>query len=123
MMQPRPNRPTLVQRGLNGDPPALKPIDKAARYGFFAGWLLGMADLVGGIIPLIAPAGLIFAVIGVLLFTNHGGFRDRMRVREERSLNYKLTELRTATKFGGALLTIVGLGWFAMGVGGAIGAI
>lgn len=122
MMQPRPSRPTLVQRVLHGDPPAFRPVDRAARYGFFAGWLLGMVGIVGGILPLIAPAGLIFVVIGVLLFTNHDGFRDRMRVREEHSLSYKLTESRTATKFGGALFAIVGLGWFAMGVGSAIGA-
>jgi hypothetical protein len=54
------------------------------------------------------------------LFTNHEGFRDRMRIRGEHSLGYRLTELRSATKFGGALLTIVGLGWFAMGLGSAI---
>jgi hypothetical protein len=81
-----------------------------------------MVGIVGGIISLIAPAGLIFMTIGILLVTNHDGFRDRMRVREERSLSYQLTESRTATKFGGTLLAIIGLGWFAMGVGSAIGA-
>jgi hypothetical protein len=121
-MAARPSRPSLAQRVLHGDPRARKPIDKAGRYGFFVAWLLGMVGLVGGIIVLIAPAGLILATIGLLLFTNHDGFRDRMRAREERSLNYRLTELRTATKFGGALLTIIGLGWFAIGVGVTLGA-
>jgi hypothetical protein len=122
MMERRRNRPGLAQRALHDDPPAVGPIDKGARYGLFVGWLLGMLGIISAVTPLIAPAGLIFMTIGVLLYTNHDGFRDRMRVREERSLNYRLTELRSATKFGGALLTIIGLVWFAIGVVSAIGA-
>jgi hypothetical protein len=115
-----PDRPALVQRVIHGHPRPERPIDKAARYGFFLAWLLGMVGIVGGILFLVAPAGLIFMSIGLLLFTNHEGFRDRMRIREQHSLSYRLTESRSATKFGGALLTIVGLGWFAMGLGSAI---
>jgi hypothetical protein len=119
-MEARPDRPGLVRRVIHGHPRPTRTIDKAARYGFFVAWLLGMVGIVGGILVLIAPAGLILMSVGLLLLANHEGFRDRMRVREESSLSYRLTESRSATKFGGALMTIIGLGWLAMGLGSAL---
>ena len=56
-----------------------------------------------------------------MLFTNFRGVRDRMRKREERSLIYRLTESRSATKFGGVLMVIIGVGWFVLGIAAVLG--
>lgn len=105
-----------MTRVLRGDPPVTEPVDVFARYGLFAGWLLGIVAMATQRIFLIAPAGLVFASIGVMVFTNFRSLRDRMRVREERTLAFRLTEARSGTKFGGAILTIIGLGWFSLGL-------
>jgi hypothetical protein len=115
------DRPGLLSRWLPGDPPAKEPVDRFARYGFFVAWLLGLVGIIGGLTPLIAPAGLLIATIGLMLFKNFRGLRDRMRKREERSWNYRLTESRSATKFGGVLMILVGIGWLAMGVADLLG--
>jgi hypothetical protein len=111
-----------VRHVLRGNPPASDPVDHFVRYGFFAAWLLGMVGIVVGAgtrnprpLALIAPAGLLVAIIGILTATNLRGVRDRMREREERSLSYRLTRTQSTTTFGGVMLAFIGVGWMALG--------
>jgi hypothetical protein len=96
--------------------PARQPVDSVARVVQLVAWSLGIVAVLLDVAPLYIPAGLLLAVTGAMLFANYRGIRDRMRAREERSIVFRLTELRSATKFGGVLLVTIGLVWLVMGV-------
>jgi hypothetical protein len=122
-MATEPPGPSRFRRWLDGDPPVEEPAEMVSRYGFFAAWLLGVVAIVGGgpglghrTLGLIAPAGLLLILVGVIRVTNYRGVRDRDRLREESGLSFRLTENRSATAFAGAVLVVIGLCWFVFGV-------
>jgi hypothetical protein len=104
-----------MSRWLHGDPPAVEPADRFARYGFFVAWALGVAALVGDVPPLIALTGLLLVAIGTMMVSNFRGVLDRMREREERHWSYRLKGSRSVTRFGGVLMVLIGLGWGLVG--------
>jgi hypothetical protein len=94
-----------------------------SRYGFVAAAALGFVAIVGGgtglvdqMLGLLVPAGLLLAAIGLMRVTNYHGVRDRDRLREEHGLMFRLAENRNATAFGGAILTVIGVGWCVLGI-------
>jgi hypothetical protein len=112
-----------LERLLRGDPPVAEPADMLSRYGFVAAAALGFVAIVGGgtglvdqMLGLLVPAGLLLAAIGLMRVTNYHGVRDRDRLREEHGLMFRLTENRNATAFGGAILTVIGVGWCVLGI-------
>jgi hypothetical protein len=109
------HRPNLVVRFLRGDPPLTEPVDKFAWYGWLTAWSLGVIGIVTGRDWIIAPAGALIILIGVMLTTNFRGVQDRLRVREERSKWHSGVVI--ASPFGGLVLTVIGLGWLYFGLG------
>lgn len=113
MLRPRLRRMVL------GDPPVETGVDRFIRFGLAVAYVLGAIGLVGAaaddrFVGLIAPAGLLFTAIGVLIHTNHRGARDAADARVRNTL----TEVPEPwTRFRTALLIIVGVGWTLMGAG------
>jgi hypothetical protein len=114
------DRPNLLVRFLRGDPPLTEPVDKLAWYGWLTAWSLGVIAFIAGRDWLITPAGSLIIILGVMLTTNFRGVQDRLRVREERS-RWSSGEPRMASRFGGLVVTVIGLGWLYIGLGDLLG--
>ena len=92
----------------------------ALRAAFIAAWLLVAVGLIctaarvrAGFV-LFVCAGVVFSCLGAMLALNSGELSDRM-VDEVASRSGSPGKPLSLTRFGGALLLVVGVGWSAPG--------
>ena len=110
-----------VQRMLTERP------DEFVRRAFFIAWVLGMIGIVGSgafgaaAIALILPAGLLIVMCGIVCFRDRDRVLDRLSDRYLESRSFRWFGKARFTKFEAALLTVIGVGWAAMGTAALIG--
>ena len=114
--EPVPPREPGLGGFVLGNPPVNSRADAFVRFGFFAAWAIGLVGIVGNVIELIAPAGVLIIATGVLVARNVSGVRDQLIARSRRSIGYRTfgAEGITGPMFG-VLMVIVGLIWLAIG--------
>ena len=111
-----PREPGL--RGIvMGNPPVNSRADAFARFGFYLAWAIGAVAIVGDVIPLILPSGVLIAATGVILTLNTSGARDQLVERARRGVGHR--RFGSAVLIGpmfGVLMTIIGVLWVVGGV-------
>jgi hypothetical protein len=92
-----------------------EPTDKFVWRGWLTGWSIAVVAVATGRNMIYLPAGVLIALIGLMLVTNLDGVRDRLREREER-MNWHSGQYAAST-FGGVVLTAIGLFMIHEGLG------
>jgi hypothetical protein len=116
--EPRPrSSQTTLSRIVRGDPPVETAADSFVRFGLYAAWLLGLVGIVGNVIELLTPGGVLLIAAGTMIARNTQGVAEQLLERERRSFGHR----RLGTRAGNPRLVGIGLGvigtvWAAAGI-------
>ncbi len=92
-------------------------VERFVAYAEPVALVLGAVGIIAGgeLLVALIPSGVLITTIGLLIVRNHGGLADSMRARH-RGWNFGFAGPAASTRFGGALLTFVGVCWTALGL-------
>lgn len=114
---PVPPREPGLRGIVMGNPPVNSRADAFARFGFWLAWAIGLVALVGNVLELILPAGVLIVATGVILTLNASGARDQLVERARRGVAHR--KYGSAGIIGpmfGVLMTVIGVFWVVGGV-------